>query len=57
MRAALAGRSADATSEDVDIELLARKRIEQMVEKEPERVGELLSRWVLGESPYAGSSR
>lgn len=52
------GRLMDAVAdEDVDLDALARKQVEHMIEHEPERVGALLSRWALGESFYAGAKQ
>ena len=41
--------------EEVDLDLLARKHVEQMLEEDPEKVAALLSRWALGENFYAGT--
>lgn len=43
------------SEEEVDLDLLARKHIEQMLEEDPEKVAALLSRWALGENYYSGS--
>ena len=47
----------EAPEEEIDLELLARKRVEELLEKEPERVSALLSRWALGESFYSSSEK
>lgn len=41
--------------DDVDLDLLARKHVEELLEKDPEKVSALLSRWALGEQLYASS--
>lgn len=41
--------------EDLDLDMLARKHVEQMLEEDPEKVAALLSRWALGENFYAGA--
>lgn len=41
--------------EELDLDLLARKHVEQMLDEDPEKVAALLSRWALGENFYAGS--
>jgi len=41
--------------EEIDLDLLARKHVEELLEKDPEKVSALLSRWALGEQFYAGS--
>ena len=51
-----AGAGAFGPEEEIDVEALARRKIEQMVQDEPERVGVLLSRWALGDT-YARSAR
>ena len=38
--------------EDVDMDLLARKHIEDLLQADPEKVGTMLSRWALGESSF-----
>jgi len=50
------GAAAFGPEEEIDVEALARRKIEQMVQDEPERVGVLLSRWALGDT-YARSTR
>lgn len=68
LRRARAGKGSEATTstspdglpsseEDIDIEALARRQIEQLVQDDPERVGTLLSRWALGEIPYSSTPR
>ena len=54
-----AAQAPEASGEDdrVDVEMLARRRVEQMVETEPEKVGALLSRWVSAESNTVGAGR
>jgi len=39
--------------EEIDMEMLARKHVESLVEEDPEKVAALLSRWALGENFYA----
>lgn len=41
--------------EEIDLDLLARKHVEELLEKDPEKVSALLSRWALGEQFYAGT--
>ncbi len=41
------------SEEELDMDLLARKHVEQMLEEDPEKVASLLSRWALGENFYA----
>ena len=41
--------------EEVDLDLLAHKHVERMLEEDPEKVAALLSRWALGENFYAGT--
>jgi flagellar biosynthesis/type III secretory pathway M-ring protein FliF/YscJ len=43
--------------EEVDLDLLARKHVEELLEREPEKVSALLSRWALGEQFYAGAGK
>lgn len=45
-----AGRGT-ALEPEVDAELLARARVEELIQSDPERVGEILSRWALEEEP------
>ncbi len=40
--------------EELDLDMLARKHVEQMLEEDPEKVAALLSRWALGDNFYAG---
>lgn len=52
----LAAAGVDAVpEEELDLDLLARKHVEQMLEEDPEKVAALLSRWALGENFYAGA--
>lgn len=39
----------------VDPELLARVRVEELIQSDPERVGEILSRWALEDEPVGAS--
>lgn len=55
--AGAASAGAEVHEEEVDLEALARRQIEQLVQDDPERVGVLLSRWALGEIPYSNSTR
>ena len=41
--------------EELDLDLLARKHVEELLERDPEKVSALLSRWALGEQFYAGT--
>jgi flagellar M-ring protein FliF len=41
--------------DELDLDMLARKHVEQMLEEDPEKVAALLSRWALGENFYAGA--
>lgn len=41
--------------EEVDLDLLARKHVEELLSTDPEKVSALLSRWALGEQFYAGT--
>jgi len=43
--------------EDVDLGLLARRRVDQLIEDEPEKVGVLLSRWAADELEVGGVLR
>jgi len=43
--------------EDIDLDMLARKHVEDLLEKEPEKVSALLSRWALGEQFYAANGK
>ena len=45
--------SSEAPDEEVDLDLLARKRIEELLREEPERVGALLSHWAMSDDLYA----
>ncbi|MCP3914807.1 MAG: hypothetical protein GY711_04505 [bacterium] len=42
----------DEAEEEIDLELLAQRRVDEILENDPEKVGALLSRWALGESYY-----
>ena len=53
-RAATAdGLGADPFEEEVDLDALARARIEDLIREEPEKVSALLSRWALSEDVLA----
>ncbi|MEE8469093.1 MAG: flagellar M-ring protein FliF C-terminal domain-containing protein [Planctomycetota bacterium] len=56
-----AGRGVEEASpedgEDVDLGLLARRRVDQLIEDEPEKVGVLLSRWAADELELGGVPR
>jgi hypothetical protein len=41
--------------DEIDLDLLARKHVEELLERDPEKVSALLSRWALGEQFYAGT--
>lgn len=43
--------------EEVDLDMLARKHVEELLEKDPERVSALLSRWALGEQFYTSAEK
>lgn len=45
------------SDEELDMDALARRHVEELVQTEPEKVGALLSRWALGEDYYMKSSR
>lgn len=51
--AATRGVSAN-TTEEVDLDLLARRQVEELVTSDPDKVGELLSRWALDQT-HAGN--
>lgn len=52
----VATAAASATpDEEVDVDLLARKHVEQLLSSDPEKVSALLSRWALSESPLLKS--
>lgn len=42
--------------DDIDMDELARRHVEELLEKDPERVGALLSRWALADEYYIRSS-
>ena len=46
----------DDYDEALDLDALARAHIEELLQKEPEKVSKLLSRWALAEDMYAESS-
>ncbi|MDG1492178.1 MAG: hypothetical protein P8R43_09820, partial [Planctomycetota bacterium] len=53
------GRSSalsEGADEEVDLDALARARIEELLQSEPERVSALLSRWALSEERFAETS-
>ena len=47
---------AAGSSEEVDLDALARAHIEELLQNEPERVSALLSRWALSEERFAETS-
>lgn len=51
--AAADGLGADLFEEEVDLDALARARIEDLIREEPEKVSALLSRWALSEDVLA----
>lgn len=51
--AAAEGLGADPFEEEVDLDALARARIEDLIREEPEKVSALLSRWALSEDVLA----
>lgn len=56
-RAGEAASSAAASEPAIDLELLARAQVEELVRSDPERVGEILSRWALEDEPALGAQR
>ncbi len=49
--------AAAGPAEEVDPEALARATVEQLIQSDPARVGEILSRWAREEAASAGSAR
>lgn len=47
----------ESSAEEVDPEALARATVEQLIQSDPERVGEILSRWAREEAASAGTTR
>lgn len=47
----------EASSDDVDPEALARRNVEQLIQSDPERVSEILSRWAREEAASTPTSR
>lgn len=43
--------------DEIDMDALARRHVEELLAREPEKVGALLSRWALGEDYFIKSSR